>query len=94
VLVLMSPRREGRTTLLVQLQDGTGEPVVTDRAPDVQLRTSGLDLGSVPVTSTDAGTWAADVLLPRPGTWEVQVGLRLNRFENPVTTVQFDVAPR
>ncbi len=94
VLVLMSPRREGRTTLLVQLQDDTGEPVVTDRAPDVQLRTSGLDLGSVPVTTTDPGTWAAEVLLPQPGTWEVQVGLRVDRFENPVTTVQFEVAPR
>lgn len=94
VFVLLSPRREGRTTLLVQLQDETGEPVVTDRAPDVQLRTSGLDLGSVPVQPTDAGTWSADVLLPQPGTWEVQVGLRLSRFENPVTTVRFEVAPR
>jgi copper transport protein len=92
VYVLLSPRREGRTTLLVQLQDETGEPVVTDRAPDVQLRTSGLDLGSVPVQPTDAGTWSAEVLLPQPGTWEVQVGLRLSRFENPVTTVRFEVA--
>jgi copper transport protein len=92
VYVLLSPRREGRTTLLVQLQDETGEPVVTDRAPDVQLRTSGLDLGSVPVQPSDAGTWSAEVLLPRPGTWEVQVGLRLSRFENPVTTVRFEVA--
>ncbi|GAA1476572.1 copper resistance CopC/CopD family protein [Nocardioides aestuarii] len=94
VLVLLSPRREGRTTLLVQLQDETGEPVVTDRTPDVQLRTSGLDLGSVPVQPTDAGTWSADVLLPQPGTWEVQVGLRLSKFENPVTTVRFEVAPQ
>ncbi len=94
VYVLLTPRREGRTTLLVQLQDETGEPVVTDRAPDVQLRTTGLDLGSVPVQPADAGTWSADVLLPRPGTWEVQVGLRLSRFENPVTTVRFEVAPR
>lgn len=92
VYVLLSPRREGRTTLLVQLQDEAGEPVVTDRAPDVQLRTSGLDLGSVPVQPSDAGTWSADVLLPQPGTWEVQVGMRLSRFENPVTTVQFEVA--
>lgn len=48
--------------------------------------------GQRAVTSTDAGTWTADVLLPRAGTWEVAVGLRVSRFENPVTTVRFEVA--
>ena len=48
----------------------------------------------MPVQPSDAGTWSADVLLPQPGTWEVQVGLRLSKFENPVTTVRFEVAPR
>ena len=77
----------------MQLQDESGEPVVTRREPEVQLRSGDLDLdlGSVPVTSSDAGTWTADVLLPRADTWEVEVGLRLSRFENPVTTVRFEV---
>lgn len=92
VLVLMTPRRQGPNTLLIQLQDESGEPVVTRRAPNVQLRSGDLDLGRVPVTGSDAGTWAADVLLPRAGTWEVEVGLRVSRFENPVTTVRFEVA--
>ncbi len=92
VLVLMTPRRQGPNTLLIQLQDESGEPVVTRSEPRVQLRSGDLDLGSVPVTSADAGTWAADVLLPRAGVWEVEVGLRVSRFENPVTTVRFEVA--
>jgi copper transport protein len=57
----------------------------------VQLRSGGLDLGSVPLVETDAGTYRAEVLLPRPGVWEVQVSLRLSRFESPVTTIRFTV---
>jgi copper transport protein len=91
VLVLMSPQRQGRNQMLIQLQDETGEPVVTDRPPEVQLLSDRVDLGSVPLASTDAGTWAANVLLPNGGTWVVQVGLRLSRFEKPVTSVRFDV---
>ena len=68
----MSPREQGPNTVLVQLQDENGEPVETARPPVVELRSGDLDLGSVPVTSTDAGTWRAYVLLPRAGVWEFQ----------------------
>ena len=91
VLALMSPREHGPNTVLVQLQNENGEPVETARAPEVELRSGDLDLGSVPLTNVDAGTWRAYVLLPRAGVWEVQVSLRESRFENPVTTVRFDV---
>ena len=94
VLVLLDPRQQGGNTLLVQLLDESGEPVVTDRPPDVRLRSAEVDLGSVPLTSSDAGTWSAHVLLPDGGAWTVEVGLRLGRFEHPVTTVGFDVADR
>jgi copper transport protein len=57
----------------------------------VELRSGRLDLGRVPVAPSDAGTYRAVVLLPRPGRWEVQVSLRVSRFENPVTTLTFDV---
>lgn len=91
VLATMSPRRTGANTLLVQLQDETGEPVVPPEPPGVQLRSGGLDLGSVPLVETDAGTYRAEVLLPRAGVWEVQVALRVDRFESPVTTIRFTV---
>lgn len=91
VLVVMSPRERGPNTVLVQLQDMDGEPAETKRPPEVELRSGDLDLGSVPVTSVGAGTWRAFVLLPRAGAWEVQVSVRESKFENPVSTVRFDV---
>ena len=92
VLALMSPRERGPNTVLVQIQDAAGEPVEPPRAPEVQVRSADLDLGSVPVRHTDAGTYRADVLIPSAGEWEVQVSLRQSKFESPVTTVRFDVA--
>ena len=91
VLALMSPRRPGPNTVLVQLQDETGEPVDPRRPPVIEVRTAGLDLGRVEVTSTAAGTYRAQVLLPEAGTWEVQVSVRQSRFDNPVTTEEFEV---
>lgn len=91
VLAVMSPRERGPNSVLIQLQDQAGEPVEVKVPPVVELRSGDLDLGSVPVTSADAGTWRAHVLLPRPGVWELQVSVRESRFENPVTTVRFDV---
>ncbi len=92
VLAAMSPRQQGPNTVLVQLQDEAGEPVELERDPVVELRSGDLDLGRVPVTHSDAGTYRAFVLLPRAGRWEVQVSVRQSRFENPVTTLAFDVA--
>ena len=87
----LSPRRQGRNTLQVQLQDETGEPVTPPRPPVVEVRSGDVDLGEVELTTIGVGTYAAEVVLPRPGTWEVQVSLRLSRFESPVSTLRIDV---
>lgn len=87
----LTPRLPGRNTLLVQVQDETGEPVTTPRPPEVEVRSGNVDLGAVRLVDADAGTWTAEVLLPRPGTWEVQVALRLSRFDSPVSTLRVDV---
>ena len=57
----------------------------------VSLRTADVDLGVVPVTPTGAGTFVATVTFPKAGEWEVQVSLRIDEFENPVTTLTVDV---
>ena len=57
----------------------------------VALRTDGLDIGEVTVTPVGAGTYRGEVVVPRAGEWEVQVSIRLSRFENPVTTVRLSV---
>ena len=49
--------------------------------------------GTVTVTPIAAGTYRGEVVVPRAGVWEVQVGLPLSRFENPVTTVRLTVRP-
>ncbi|MFC7727134.1 copper resistance CopC/CopD family protein [Nocardioides sp. GCM10028917] len=93
VLAVMDPRRTGSNTLLVQVQDAAGEPYDPPANPVVTLRSEGLDLGTVVVRPIAAGTYRGEVVVPRAGEWEVQVGLALSRFDNPVTTVTLTVRP-
>lgn len=92
VLAVLDPRRRGSNTLLVQVQDAGGEPYDPPHNPVVSLRTDGLDIGEVTVTPIGAGTYRGEVVVPRAGQWEVQVSIRLSRFENPVTTVRLSVS--
>jgi copper transport protein len=91
VLAVLDPRHTGSNTLLVQVQDAAGEPYDPPSNPVVELRTDGLDIGEVTLEPVGAGTYRGEVVLPRAGEWEVQVGLALSRFDNPVTTVRLDV---
>ena len=91
VLAALDPRRTGSNTLLVQVQDSAGEPYDAPTNPVVSLRTEGLDIGDVTLRPVGAGTYRGEVVVPRPGEWEVQVSIRLSRFENPVTTVTLTV---
>lgn len=77
--------------LTVQVQDLAGEPVDLHARPEISLSTEGLDLGTVTATPTGAGTYLATVTFPKPGAWEVQVSLRVDEFENPVTTLTVEV---
>ena len=92
VLAALDPRRTGSNTLLVQVQDSAGEPYDPPVNPVVSLRTEGLDIGDVTLRPVGAGTYRGEVVVPRPGEWEVQVSIRLSRFENPVTTVTLSVS--
>jgi copper transport protein len=91
VLATMTPARVGQNTVLVQFQDLSGEPLEPTRLPEISLRCDELDLGRVKIRSVTAGTFRADVVLPRPGVWRVQISLRLDKFDNPVAVVTFNV---
>jgi copper transport protein len=93
VLAVMDPRRTGSNTVLVQVQDASGEPYDPPVNPVVELRADGLDLGAVTMTPIAAGTYRGQVVVPRAGEWEVQVSIALGRFDNPVTTVRLTVRP-
>ncbi|MBD3914272.1 copper resistance CopC/CopD family protein [Nocardioides hwasunensis] len=92
VLAVLDPRRTGPNSLLVQVQDASGEPFDPPATPVVEMRTAGLDIGTVAVSPIAAGTWRGTVVVPRAGEWEVQVSIPLSRFENPVTTVRLTVS--
>ncbi len=84
---------EGRQRqLLVQVQDLSGEPVDLRARPEVSLRSADVDLGTVPIVPTGAGTYVAEITFPTAGEWEVQVSLRVDEFENPVTSLTIDVS--
>jgi copper transport protein len=53
--------------------------------------TSGNLGGDVPLERVATGIYLGRVVIPRRGDWEVQVSLRLGKFENPVAGVAFDV---
>jgi copper transport protein len=92
ILATVAPARVGQNQVRVQLQDLTGEPIETTKPPKVSVRSESVDLGRVRLRNVDAGTWLAEVILPEPGTWQVQVSVRVSAFENPVTTVEFAVS--
>lgn len=92
VLATLTPGRQGPNTLTLQVQARDGEPIDGFSAPVVAVRSDdGIDLGVQPVTPNAVGTYTVDVVLPAPGTWSVQVSLRAGEFDNPVTTIDFEV---
>jgi len=91
VVATMTPRVQGQNTLLVQIQDTAGEPAESTRLPVISVRSAGVDLGAVPVTSSGVGAYRVEVVIPTSGRWEIQISLRLSKFENPVATLAFEV---
>ncbi|TWH03974.1 copper transport protein [Nocardioides sp. J9] len=91
VVAVVQPGPGLQRRLIVQVQDLAGEPLDLYDAPAVALRTEGVDLGEVPVEPVGAGTYEADVVFPRTGTWQLQVSIRADEFTSPVTTVELPV---
>ncbi len=91
-LATVAPGAVGRNALLVQIQDVSGDPVETAYPPTVRVRSDDVDLGEVPVRAQASGTYQGVVVLPHPGQWRVQVSLRLDEFDNPVTELMLAVS--
>ena len=91
VRATVSPARPGANTVTLELYDHDGAPADGLPAPRVRLSSDQVDLGTVPLTSEGAARYTADVVLPAPGTWDVQVSVRVGEFDNPVVTLPFTV---
>ena len=92
VVAHLEPGRVGTNTLTVQVQSLSGEPVEPFATPRVSVSSASVDLGNSPVRNIDSGTYAARVVLPEPGAWTVQVSVRTSEFDNPVLTLETEVA--
>ncbi|KAA1418691.1 copper resistance protein CopC [Nocardioides humilatus] len=91
VLAVLDDIDGRRRGLTIQVQDLAGEPVDLHARPVVSVRNTDVDLGSVPVAPTGTGTFRAVVTFPAPGEWEVQVSLKIDEFDNPVTALSVSV---
>ena len=91
VLATMTPGERGPNTVTVQIQDQAGDPVDTFAAPEISVASTTVDLGIAPAVPVGAGTYSAEVTVPAPGEWRVQVSLRATEFDNPVVTLSFEV---
>ena len=87
----LTPLTPGPNTLTLELTDSSGAPFEGFDAPRARLASDDVDLGPVALTNVGPGSYTADVVIPSPGTWRVQVSLRTSEFDNPVTTVEFRV---
>ena len=91
VYATLTPSGPGPNVLRLQIQDAAGEPVEAAAVPTAKLRSGDVDLGSLALKTVAAGTWEAEVVLPKGGVWEATVGLRLGEFESPLGLVKFSV---
>ncbi|WP_322936760.1 CopD family protein [Nocardioides bizhenqiangii] len=94
VRATVSAPTTGPSTVTVEMLDPAGEPFEGMAAPRVRLSSDQVDLGAVPVKSVAPGTYAAEVVFPSPGTWHLQVSLRISEFDNPVTSLDFGITAR
>lgn len=92
VVATMLSSQVGANTLEIETQTLAGEPSPTPAPPALSITSGTVDLGTVDLTPTGPGTYQAPVVLPESGVWDVQVSLRLSRFESPVVSLPFEVA--
>lgn len=91
LLARLAPLTPGPNALTLELTDSAGAPFEGFEAPRARLASDDVDLGPVELTNDGPGSYTADVVVPSPGTWRLQVSLRTSEFDNPVTTVEFPV---
>ncbi|UMG94774.1 copper resistance protein CopC [Nocardioides sp. TF02-7] len=91
VVATVSPPTSGPATVTLEMRDANGASYEGYEAPQDSLSSDQVDLGVVPLQSIAPGTYSAEVVFPSPGEWTLQVSLRIDEFENPVTTVDFSI---
>ncbi|MFC4069911.1 copper resistance CopC/CopD family protein [Actinoplanes subglobosus] len=88
----LSPLTRGPNTVTLRMTSTTGEPAEGVAPPVVRLTSDRASLGAVPLTQVSPGFYTAQVTIPAPGIWRMQVSLRVTEFTNPVAELDFEVS--
>ncbi|MEU4156525.1 copper resistance protein CopC [Actinoplanes sp. NPDC026670] len=88
----LAPLTRGANTITLRMISATGEPAEGVAPPVVRLSSDRASLGAVPLTQVSPGFYTAQVTIPAPGTWRMQVSLRVTEFTNPVAELDFDIS--
>ncbi|BEL06382.1 copper resistance protein CopC [Actinoplanes sichuanensis] len=88
----LAPLTRGTNTITLRMTSATGEPAEGVAPPVVRLNTDRASLGAIPLTQVSPGFYTAQVVIPAPGTWRLQVSLRVTEFTNPVAELDFEIS--
>jgi len=91
VIAVVEPVRIGKNSVLLHLRDSDGKTVDPVAAPTVSASLGDLALSPRRSTKVAPATYRLTLVLPRSGTWNLQVSVRLSRFENPVVGIDIPV---
>lgn len=91
VVASLEPAGVGKNLLTLQVQDEAGNPLEPAGPPALRIAEGELSLGDQTIENVDSGTYRAAVLIPRAGTWTLQVSVPLSAVENPVVSVKVPV---
>lgn len=84
----LEPGRVGVNTLSVHVEYPEGAPLTK---PTLRISGPDADLGEQRLEIVGHGAWTSRIVLPTAGTWEFWLGLRVDKFDNPVEVATFEI---
>jgi len=92
--VSITPGSVGDNEITVTVLDADGNPLELVNDPDVRLTLKARELGPLiftPKATDQPGVYAGDLQIPLEGDWTVEVVTRVDRFSEPITTMQLTI---
>ncbi|MCO5219981.1 MAG: copper resistance protein CopC [Thermomicrobiales bacterium] len=90
----IDPALVGQSELTITLTDAHGEPFEAAAPPVVKMRLRATDIGPFEFETTEGespGTYTATVQFPSTGLWDVEIPIRISRFEETTARVTVEI---
>ena len=87
----LAPQTTGSNVVTVELLSAQGGPAFGVESLQARMSSGQVDLGAIPLTFAAEGRYTAQVVLPSPGTWQLQVSVRRSEFVSPIAYLEFVV---